>query len=122
MDILDQIEGVLDDLLGYRGCDPGQHQKGRLDGVVRSDDVDGPGHIHFGSQNRRKELAVQIAVVFGHEAVVCLCFDVLECCEEGRVAEGVFDEGEAPAGEYAARTDLAKLAAAVLPHCGVLAA
>ena len=65
---------------------------------------------------------MQVSVVFGHEAVVRLGFDVLEGCEEGGVAEGVFDEGETPAGEYTARTDFAELAAAVLPHCVVFAA
>ena len=52
MDILNQIEGMLDDLLSYRGRDPGKHQKGRLDGVVRPDDVDGPCLVQVGGQNR----------------------------------------------------------------------
>ena len=57
MDILNQIEGMLDDLLSYRGRDPGQHQKGRLDGVVRSDDVDGPRLVQVGGQDRGQQVA-----------------------------------------------------------------
>lgn len=122
MHILDEIERMLHELLTYRGGDPGQHQKGRLDGIVRPYDVDGSRPVQFRRQGRGQQVAAQVAVVGGDEAVVGLGLDVLEGSEEGGVAEGVFEEGEAPAGEDAAGADFAELAERVVPHCGVFAA
>ena len=40
MDTLDEIQGVLDDLLTYRGCDSCKHEESGLDTVMRFDDID----------------------------------------------------------------------------------
>ena len=122
MDALDQVEGMLDHLLAYRGGDAGEHQKGGLDGVVRSDDVDGSGPVQVRGQDGREQVALEVAVVFGYEGVVGLGLDVFEGGKEGGVAGGVFEEGEAPAGEDTAGADLRQFEAAVLPDCGVFAA
>ena len=58
MDALDQVEGMLDYLLADRGGDAGEHQKGGLDGVVRSDDVDGAGPVQFRGQDRGEQVAL----------------------------------------------------------------
>ena len=122
VDILNQSQRMQHDLLSHRGGDPGQHQKRWLDGIVRPDDVDGPAAVQFGCQGRGQQVAAQVAVVGRHEAVVGLGFDVFECCKESGVAEGVFEEGEAPAGKDAAGADLAELVQRVVPHCRVFAA
>ena len=116
MNDLDQIEWMLDDLLTDRGRDSCKHEKCWLDSVMGFDDVDGPSPVQFGRQDGGKEIALQFTVVFGHEAVVSLGFDILESCKKGGVAEGVFDKRKTPARKHSSRADLVELAPAILPH------
>lgn len=120
MDLLHPPDRMRDGLLGHTRGHAGQAQENGLDGVVRTNDIDGAGVIQPGLQDRGEQVgAAEVAVVHGHEAVIRLGLDELERHEEEAIAERVLEAVDAEAGKDAAGADLAEFLGRVGPHVGV---
>ena len=86
---LNDVDRMLDELLGDGRCDACEHEKGGLDCVVWLDDMFSIICINSRSQYWILSTSAPIAIVSRDKIVVALSLHVFKCCKEGPVSDRV---------------------------------